>query len=85
MCHKDVSHSDLESSTGTINGVVFYMTPSFSVTPFDFILFLFFLIPMASRYDSVDLSLSLASVTYDSTKFVVFGTRNHHERHATMR
>ena len=40
---------------------------------------------MGSRYDSVGLSLSLASVTYDSTKFVVFGTRNHHERHATMR
>ena len=63
------------------NPFVFYMTP------FDFkisILFFYF-IPMESRYDSVDLSLSLASVTYDSTKFVVFGTRNHHERHATMR
>ena len=47
--------------------------------------FLFFFGPMGSRYDSVGLSLSLASVTFDSTEFVVFGTRNHHERHATMR
>ena len=70
------------------NGVVFYMTPSFSIWPpsifkKSFIFFLFG--PMGSRYDSVGLSLSLASVTFDSTEFVVFGTRNHHERHATMR
>ena len=68
------------------NGVVFYMTPSFSIWPPSILKFsFFFIIPMESRYDSVGLSLSLGSVTYDSTKFVVFGTRNHHERHATMR
>ena len=51
------------------------MTISFLYDSYNFKIFtfFFFFVPMESRYDSVGLSLSLASVTYDSTKFVVLG------------